>query len=213
MPREFHTELDDLNHEFTATATLVVRALTDLVGYPPSTGKPAPNPTSQILAEVPERCRILEERGHVLLARQAPVGGDLRRLIAILRLLTNIERAASHTRHVMDGRDTLDVEALPTGIDELISAMGRRSAEVFESGLDAWRTGDALAIIELDEQDQDVDALQLQLLEAANHSDQIHGATRLALGLVARHYERIADYGVTLARDTAFVVTGDRVTT
>lgn len=83
---------------------------------------------------------------------------------------------------------------------------------MFRSGLGAWSSSDALAINELDEADRDVDALQLRLLEAASHSDQIHGGTRLQLGLIARHYERIADYGVALARDAAFVVTGERLT-
>ncbi len=212
MPREFHIELEGLNHAFTQTTGLVAEVLMDLVRTPEERCAPRLSLATRIVDDIDGRCRELEDGGHVLLARQAPVGGDLRRLIAILRQLTNVERAARHTRHVLDGHRNLDVSTLPADIAVLLEAMGERAAEVFRGGLDAWSSGDALAVNELDIKDRDVDALQLRLLEAASHSDQIHGETRLSLGLIARHYERIADYGVSLARDAAFVVTGERVT-
>ena len=212
MPREFHTELDDLDQGFVQTTSLVAEVLTDLANATEARTLPRLSLASRIVDDIDRRCRKLEDAGHVLLARQAPVGGDLRRLIAILRQLTNIERAARHTRHVLDGHRNLDGDTLPAEISVLLAAMGQRTAEVFRSGLAAWSSSDALAINELDERDRDVDALQVRLLEAASHSDQIHGETRLQLGLIARHYERVADYGVALARDAAFVVTGERLT-
>lgn len=212
MPREFHTELEGLDQAFRQTTGLVAEVLVDLARASEDLSVPRLSLAARIVDDIDGRCRELEDGGHVLLARQAPVGGDLRRLIAILRQLTNVERAARHTRHVLDGHRNLDVAALPADIAVLLAAMGQLAAEVFRGGLDAWTSGDALAVNELDVQDRDVDALQLRLLEAASHSDQIHGETRLSLGLIARHYERIADYGVALARDAAFVVTGARVT-
>lgn len=211
MPREFHTELEGLDQAFTQTTGLVSEVLTDLARASEDLSIPRLSLATRIVDDIDGRCRELEDGGHVLLARQAPVGGDLRRLIAILRQLTNVERAARHTRHVLDGHRNLDVSTLPADIAVLLAAMGQLAAEVFSGGLDAWSSGDALAVNELDVKDLDVDALQLRLLEAASHSDQIHGETRLSLGLIARHYERIADYGVALARDAAFVVTGTRV--
>ena len=211
MPREFHTELEGLDQGFTQTTGLVAEVLMDLARASEDLTTPRLSLATRIVDDIDRRCRQLEDDGHVLLARQAPVGGDLRRLIAILRQLTNVERAARHTRHVLDGHRNLDVSTLPADIAVMLAAMGQLAAEVFHGGLDAWSSGDALAVNELDVKDRDVDALQLRLLEAASHSDQIHGETRLSLGLIARHFERIADYGVALARDAAFVVTGARV--
>lgn len=212
MPREFHTELEDLDHGFMRATGLIAEVLTDLARTTEDHTPPRLSLAGRIVDNIDGRCRELEDAGHVLLARQAPVGGDLRRLIAILRQLTNTDRAARHTRHVLDGHRNLDAAALPAEISVLLTAMGQRTAEVFRDGRAAWSSNDALAINELDEADRDVDGLQLRLLEAASHSDQIHGEVRLQLGLLARHYERIADYGVSLARDAVFVVTGERLT-
>ncbi len=211
MPREFHRDLERLDQQFREITAMLTGALADVTHDPTSPSDLGS--TDRVLGEVQERSWQLEERGHVLLARQAPVGGDLRRLVALLRLTTNVERAVQHTRHVLEVLADLEPTRLPPDLDRSLRAMGERAAALFQAGVDAWDQGDALAVIDLEERDQEIDALQLQLLEAASHSPRIHGATRLALGLAARHYERIADYGVSLARDTAFVVTGERLPT
>jgi phosphate transport system protein len=212
MPREFHAELEGLDQAFRQTTGLVAEVLLDLAVSSEDLSASRLSLATRIVDDIDSRCRELEDGGHILLARQAPVGGDLRRLIAILRQLINVERAARHTRHVLDGHRNLDVSTLPADVAVMLAAMGQLAAEVFAGGLGAWSSGDALAVNELDAKDRDVDALHLRLLEAASHSERIHGEARLSLGSIARHYERIADYGVSLAKDAAFVVTGDRVT-
>lgn len=209
--REFHLELDVLVQEFGEVAGLVVGVVNRLADDP---GTASPALIAQVDAadsEVRERLRSLEGRGHVLLARQAPVGSDLRRLVAILRLIANIERTSRHARHVMESCRSIEVLSLPPEIRRLLESLARRAAEVLQGGLEAWTAGDALAVIDLEGPERDVDDLQLRLLQAASHSPEVHGETRLALGLTARHYERIADYGMSLARDAAFVVTGLRL--
>lgn len=211
MPREFHRDLERLDEQFREMIARLASSLAEVT-------RDAPSPSDlgsadRVLGEVQERSWQLEERGHVLLARQAPVGGDLRRLVALLRLTTNVERAVQHTRHVLEVLADLEPTMLPPDLHRSLQEMGERAAALFQAGVDAWEQGDALAVIDLEAQDREIDALQLRLLEAASHSERIHGATRLALGLAARHYERIADYGVSLARDVAFVVTGERLPT
>jgi len=209
--REFHIELEVLMQEFSEAAGLVVGVVNQLAEDPGTASASLIAQVDATDSEVRERLRSLEERGHVLLARQAPVGSDLRRLVAILRLIANIERTSRHARHVMESCRSIEVFSLPPDIRRLLESLARRAAEVLQDGLEAWTTSDALAVIDLGEPERDVDDLQLRLLKAASHSPEVHGETRLALGLTARHYERIADYGMSLARDAAFVVTGLRL--
>lgn len=209
--REFHLDLALLEQEFSDVARLVVGVVNQLAEDPGTASPALVTHVDDTDVEVRERLRSLEERGHVLLARQAPVGSDLRRLVAILRLLANIERTSRHARHVMDSCRSIEVSTLPPEIRGLLTSLARRAADVLQGGLDAWVSSDALAVIDLEQPERDVDDLQLRLLEAASHSPRVHGETRLALGLTARHYERIADYGMSLARDAAFVVTGMRL--
>ena len=91
-----------------------------------------------------------------------------------------------------------------------LSELAERAGQVFRAGVDAWRRQDADAVHEVDDLDEDVDRLQQLLLERAAELDDARDEM-LVMGLLARYYERIADHGVAIARDAAFVATGDRV--
>jgi phosphate transport system protein len=99
---------------------------------------------------------------------------------------------------------------LPADLRTQIAELATRAAEVFAAGIDAWRRGDAAAVLDVDRADEAVDSLQLGLLDRV-HEFEDPGAEMLVLGLIARYYERIADHGVSIAQDAAFVATGERI--
>lgn len=88
--------------------------------------------------------------------------------------------------------------------------LAERAATVFTAGADAWRRRDALAVSEVEDADDGVDDLQKLLLQKAASIEKA-GDEMLVVGLIARYYERIADHGVAIARDAAFVATGQRI--
>ena len=65
---------------------------------------------------------------------------------------------------------------------------------------------------EIDDADEAVDQLRDRLIETAATADMASDAV-LVLGQMGRYFERIADHGVSIARDAAFVATGQRVRT
>jgi phosphate transport system protein len=161
-------------------------------------------------SDVTERCRYVEEQGFLLLAREAPVAGDLRRLVSILRLVFAVERSASLLRHVAESLDRFDPRQLPEDVRRQVEELGVRCAEVFRRGLDAWRQRDGLAVHEVDTLDASVDTLEEGLLTLAE--ERMQGSSELLLlGLLARYFERIADHGVSFAQHATFAVTGERV--
>ena len=159
---------------------------------------------------VQARCRSVEDQGFVLLAREAPVAGDLRRLVGILRLVTATDRVAALVRHVAEAADHVDTRLLPRAVLTTLEALSRHALDVFRRGVDAWRQRDGLAVHELDQFDEAVDRLQAQLLRGARR-DVSGSADLLVLGLLARYFERIADHGVAFAQHATFAVTGTRV--
>lgn len=209
---EFHNQLDGLNGEFLGSALGVADALPELVaGY--LKGDADIIARSQALTiRTGKACEDIEDHGFILLAREAPVAGDLRRLVAILRMTTNVARAASLLAHVCATVERYDPRNLREDIRQQLTELAERSAGVFRAGVDAWRQGDALAVTEIDDADEAVDALRDGLLELAAEADLTSEAT-LVLGQMARYLERIADHGVSIARDAAFVATGQRVRT
>lgn len=204
----FHHAIDGLDDDLVATALVVVEALPRLTdGF--FAGDVASIGDARSMAQgVYDRCRAVEDAGFVLLAREAPVAQDLRRLVALLRLALDVDRSARLLQHVSETLKHFNPRELPEDLRLQVRELADRSFEVFRRGIDAWRQADALAIVELQLQDSGVDRLQSLIRETA----AAHGGDELlVLGLITRYYERIADHGVAFAEEAVFVVTGDRL--
>jgi phosphate transport system protein len=213
-PREvradFRSALDHIDDMFVTAGVRVADAVSTLSGRFLEGDRSAIEEAVHLSIDVGNQCTEIEERAFVILAREAPVSGDLRRLVALLRTTTDVDRSASLLKHVLESLDRMDPRMLPASVRTQVAELAARSAEVFSAGVDAWRRGDGAAVFEVDRADEAVDSLQLSLLDRAAELDEA-GNEMLVLGLIARYYERIADHGVSIAQDAAFVVTGDRI--
>jgi len=206
----FQTWLDSIDDELVGGALLVAEGLPRISRALLAGDGNCIVESRGMDSDVHDRCRHIEEQGFLLLAREAPVAGDLRRLVAILRLVTAVERSAALLRHVAETLEHFDPRLLPVALRTQVEELGSQTAEVYRRGVDAWRQRDGLAVTEVDRRDEAVDALQAQILERAEV--EVEGPTELLLlGLLARYYERIADHGVSFAQHAAFAVTGQRV--
>ena len=206
----YRARLDEIDDELVGGALLVAEGLPRICRGLLLAERSCLGEARVLADEVRERCRRVEEQGFVLLAREAPVAGDLRRLVALLRLVGDVERSGRLARHVAEGVERVDARLLPEEIRRQIEELAARSLAVFRAGVDAWRRRDALAVHELDARDAEVDRLRTGLLVQATGLRDAAGEV-LALGLIARYFERLADHGVAFAQHVTFVVTGDRV--
>ncbi len=207
----FHDELDAIDDAFVTAGLHVAEALPRMsAGF--LTGDRSIMAEAEALATATANtCELVDEAGFILLARQAPVGGDLRRLVALLRMTVDVNRSASLLRHACMTLDTFDPRFLANPLRSQLDELATQSCEVFAAGMDAWRRRDALAVAEVDLLDENVDELQRVLLRETQGGSEDVGPGMLVLGLLARYFERIADHGVEIARDAAFVATGQRV--
>jgi phosphate transport system protein len=154
--------------------------------------------------------RQLEDACYGLLARESPVAGDLRRVVAVLRCAGDVQRASNLLRHVAESLTWVHPPSMPEELRTTIRQLGEVSAEIFDRAVAAWRIHDGLAAPELEARDDQVDLLQKVLLTEL-YTGRQSVEESVSLALIARYYERIADHGVELARQVAYVVTGDRV--
>ncbi len=154
-------------------------------------------------------CERLEERGVTLIARQSPVAGDLRRLVALLKCIQDVSRSGDLLRHVGESLRWIHPPSLPAKLRETVQQLGDVSHALFSEGLEAWRAHDALAANELERDDDQVDLLQKVLLTDLYTGTQSVEES-VSLALIARYYERIADHGVEIARQATYVLTGER---
>lgn len=159
---------------------------------------------------VDRHCIRLEDACYLLLARQAPVAGDLRRVVAILRSVADVQRSASLLRHVGESLTWVHPPSMPDELRKTIAELGEITAEILSGAVTAWARHDGLAAVDLNVRDDQTDLLQKDLLTQLYIGQQsVNEAVSVAL--IARYYERISDHGVEMARHVAYYLTGDRV--
>ncbi len=162
-------------------------------------------------AEVDRFRAEIEERSFELLSLQNPVAGDLRMLIASLRMVSEFERMGDLSVHVAKiARLRVPEIAVPDELEPTISRMAA-IAEVM-----VGRVGhiiadrDATGARQLEEADEEMDRLRRTSFRELLGSDWKHGVEpAVDIALLGRYYERIADHAVSIARRVVFLVTGE----
>jgi phosphate transport system protein len=206
---DFHAALDDCDEALLAAGHAVARAIRPMTeAFLTGDGHTA----AALIArdrEVDQACHDLEERCFLLIARQSPVAGDLRRLVAVLKCTQDVLRSGDLLRHVGESLTWIHPPSLPATLRETVDQLGEVSHDLFTRGLTAWQRRDALAANELEQADDQVDLLQKVLLtDLYTGTQSVEEAVSLAL--ISRYYERIADHGVEIARQATYVATGER---
>src|SRR3990172_8003246 len=92
-------------------------------------------------------------------ARQQPVAGDLRFLVAATRILYEIERSGDLAVNGAKGLLRRDGYTLPPQIHSLVARLARGSADLFSDGLEALRSLDAAAAPIIDRADDEIDTV------------------------------------------------------
>jgi phosphate transport system protein len=165
---------------------------------------------SDLHRRVAEGCAALEDACLLLLARQSPVGGDLRLIVAMIRSVTPVERGASLVAHIARTLTWVHPPSLAEPLRETLDDLAHRAAEIYAGAIQAWESLDGRAAAELQQRDDEVDLLQKLLLTELYTGEQSTEES-VSLALIARYFERLSDHGVDMARQVAYAVTGERL--
>jgi phosphate transport system protein len=154
--------------------------------------------------------REIDELAFDLLAMQQPMAVDLRFILAVTKINSDLERvgdqAVNIAERVMDLVELPQAD-LPVDIPRMagaVSAMVRRSLESFVEG----KAELAQAVLEMDNVvDRMRDEAFITLVKTMNDHPDV---TRQALDalLIARNLERVADHATNIAEDVIFWVRG-----
>jgi len=156
-----------------------------------------------------ERDRI-EELSFELLALQQPVAGDLRMLVAALRMVSDLERMGDLSVHVAKiARMRVPESAIPEEMLPTVKRMAEVAEEMVGKVEQVIADRDIEAAVELERCDEEMDSLRSSSFRQMLGDDWSHGVEpAVDLALLGRYYERIADHAVSLARRVVFLVTG-----
>jgi phosphate transport system protein len=161
-------------------------------------------------AEVDDARASCEEYAYSLLALQAPVATDLRKVLAAIHAAESLERMGDLALHVAKAaRRRHPNPVLPEDARAQFTEMGEVAVELARQAEQVIRTQDVNLAKSLEETDDRMDELHRSLFGVIMERDWPHGvAAAVDITLLGRFYERFADHAVSVARRVVFVVTG-----
>jgi phosphate transport system protein len=153
----------------------------------------------------------VEELAFSLLSLQQPVAGDLRTVVAGLRMVSELERMGDLSVHVAKiARLRVPNIAVPDEVRPTMSRMAQVAADMVHRVIAIITTRDVEAAIELGRADEVMDQLRRASFTELLSDSWSHGVeAAVDIALLGRYYERIADHAVSVANRVVFVVTGE----
>lgn len=154
----------------------------------------------------------IEFRVYEMFARQQPMAGDLRTLLAVLRILQEVQLTADLTVSIAKATRRLYPGELPPKIRGLLQRMGAQASVQLNLAVDAFADGDEAIAAALPDMDDVMDDLQKELFRqifASCSNDEAGIQQAVQLALIGRYYERIADHAVLIGAWVRFMVTGE----
>src|SRR3979490_766388 len=154
--------------------------------------------------------REIDEAAFDLLAMQQPMAVDLRFILAVTKINSDLERVGDQAVNIAERvMDLIELPAadLPVDIPRMATAVGamvRRALESFVEG----KAELAQAVLEMDHVvDRMRDEAFIMLVRKMNESPEVTQQALDAL-LVARNFERVADTATNMPEDVIFWVLG-----
>ena len=155
----------------------------------------------------------IEEQCLNLLALQQPMARDLRLLVSAIKIANDLERVGDHAVNIAQSAERL-VQSRPITPEPEIIEMARLAREMLSDALDAFVRGDAAGGRAVCLQDDKVDALNrsmFRILLTHMMEDPHSIGSAMALFLVSRNLERIADLATNIGEDVVFLVEGKSI--
>lgn len=154
----------------------------------------------------------IERRTFQLLARQQPVAGDLRMLIAAIKISADCGRMGALAHHIgTTASRAYPAPAIPDELSRIFRRMGDVASRIADGARVTLHTSDAQDAARLEVDDDAMDGL-LRALFRALVDDWSHGVeTAVNVALLGRYYERFADHAVAIAQAVIFIVAGTKL--
>ncbi len=142
-----------------------------------------------------------------LLLLQAPVAGELRFALALIRIVPELERSGDLAEHIAKRAGTgLAAQLSPTARG-ILERMGTAAASIWRATADAYADRDAAAAAQIESADDVLDdlhtALTTELLSGSVTANVAADAT-----LVGRFYERLGDHAAHIGSRVATALGG-----
>ncbi|MFM7045724.1 MAG: phosphate signaling complex protein PhoU [Ilumatobacteraceae bacterium] len=160
---------------------------------------------------IDERAVDIEEHCLQILALQAPVAGDLRQVVALMKMTADVERSGDLIANICKTARRIYGHDLDPRLRGVIARMGEQAQALYEAAIEAYVENDESKAAAVDDMDAYLDGLQRQFVQTileCHAGSKIDLQIAVQLAIASRFYERIGDHAVHIAERTRFIITG-----
>ena len=141
------------------------------------------------------------------LALQAPVAEDLREVLAVKMIATDLERVGDLARNIAKSA-ARSAASPPVPFPAALTSLARSAQRVLRRSLDAFSRTDAELARSVLEEDDAIDRAQdevVQTMLRALEKQPGAASQELDMIMVAKHLERVGDHATNIAEDVILV--------
>lgn len=210
MSKHLQTEIEKLKKHILAIGAVVEESLHKAVRALQSRDARLAESVIEMDIEIDRMEVDMEEDCLKVLALHQPVASDLRLIVAILKINSDLERIGDLAVNIAE-RAVFLAKQKPVDAPLDFAVMVEKTQEMLRNSLDALVDGDAKLAHKVCLADDDVDAINremhLQVQEGIRlHPDEIESLIHLLSA--SRHLERIADHATNIAEDVIYMIEG-----
>ena len=211
LRRNYHHELERVRTDLAALAGRVAEIIPRATAVLLDSDLDAAEAIIDGDAEIDAISVEIEERCIQILALQAPVAGELRMVIALLKAVADVERGADLAANICKVARRIYGRELDPKLRGLIAQMGEQARALYLAAIEALRENDSAKAAAVVDMDALLDSLQKQFVQSLIESQASTTAdmqVAVQLAMASRFYERLGDHAVHIAERVRYVVTG-----
>lgn len=163
--------------------------------------------------EVNQLERRIDADSFEILMRYNPVAGDLREIIAGMKVANNLERISDEARNIARrARKLLKHPEIAEA--HLIEPVYEKSAALLRDAVRSYAEGNTELAVSLYARDLDLDEAHREVIrELSKRIDRAAGQVKPILHLIfmVRSLERIGDHAINIAEDAVFLINAEDI--
>jgi phosphate transport system protein len=209
--KAFHTQLEDVREALARLTSSVIEEIPRATNVLLDGDLEGAEYVIRADDAIDARSIELEERTYQLIALQAPVASDLRALVAVAKIVGDVERSADLCVNICKAARRIYRHPLDPKLRGIIAKMGEQAQLLYEAALESYVDNDEAKAAALDDMDSTLDSLQRAMIRAiveCASAGQLDLETAVQLAMVARFYERIGDHAVNMGERVRYVISG-----
>lgn len=211
MPRiHFHQQLAELKSKLLAMAALAQQAMEAAVEAYEHRNAALCQYVQDNETAINTHQREIDEMAYDLLAKEQPMAIDLRFILAVIKINSDLERIGDQAMSIALRTMTM-LEETPVSLPVDIFGMGGYAARMIRTSLQSLLDGDAHLAERVLEMDDEIDRMNrvahAELIKLIQQKSEVASQALQAI-IISRNLERIADHATNIATDVIFWVRG-----